>query len=269
MATEKFILAEGTAIRIRDTGAAEKPTIVLLHGYLEAIEVWDDFADLLKTHLRVVAIDLPGHGISEVKGPLHTMEFLADTVYAALEELRIEKCVVCGHSMGGYAALELLRKHPEKLAGIILFHSVAMADSDEKRENRKREIAVVEAGKKDLLATTVAKSFAAENRKRFANRIEELADQVFLTDENGVLALLRGMEQRRDNNETLSQSTVPQMFIYGRGDEYIPVELAEEMERLHPQAQILWLEKSGHIGFVEEPKKTAEAIIEFCEKYGK
>ncbi len=262
-------MAAGTALRVRDTSHGDKPVIVLLHGYLESIEVWDDFTDLLKPHLRVVAIDLPGHGISETKGEVHSMEFLADTVYAVLEDLGIKKCVVCGHSMGGYAALELLRKHPEVLSGIILFHSVAMADSDEKRENRRREIAVVEAGKKDLLATTVGKSFAAANRQRFAGRIEELADQVFLTEDAGVLALLRGMEQRRDNNDTLSQSAVPQMFIYGLGDEYITVEAAEEMARLHPRAQVLWLEKSGHIGFVEEPKKTAEAIIEFTEKYGK
>jgi pimeloyl-ACP methyl ester carboxylesterase len=271
---EKFITAAGTALRISDTESrtpAEdtRPVIVLLHGYLESIEVWEDFTKLLKPHLRVIAIDLPGHGISETRGEVHTMEFLADTVHAVLEELGVEKCFVCGHSMGGYAALELLRKYPETLGGIVLFHSVAMADSDEKRENRHREIAVVEAGKKDLLATTVAKSFAPDNRKRFAARIEELADQVYLTEEAGVLALLRGMEQRRDNNDTLSQSTVPQLFIYGLHDEYIPVPLAEEMVRLHPRAGILWLEKSGHIGFVEEPKKSAEAIIDFTLKYGK
>jgi pimeloyl-ACP methyl ester carboxylesterase len=266
-------MAAGTALRISDTARpgddGDKPVIVLLHGYLESIEVWDDFTKLLKPHMRVIAIDLPGHGISETRGDIHTMEFLADTVHAVLEELNIPKCVVCGHSMGGYAALELLRKYPETLNGIILFHSVAMGDSDEKRENRHREIAVVEAGKKDLLASTVGKSFAAANRQRFAGHIEELADQVYLTDEAGVLALLRGMEQRRDNNDTLTQSTVPQLFIYGLGDEYIPVELAEEMVRLHPRARVLWLEKSGHIGFVEEPKKSAEAIINFVEEYGK
>ncbi len=266
---DKFIMAAGVATRVRDSGEQEKPAIVLLHGYLEALEVWDDFAELLKPHLRVVAVDLPGHGISETKGEIHTMEFLADTVHAALQELGIAKCVVCGHSMGGYAALEMLRKYPEQLSGVILFHSVAFADSDEKRESRRREIDVVAAGKKDLLASTVSKSFAAENRKRFADRIEELSDQVFLTEESGVLALLRGMGERRDNNDTLTQSSVPQMFIFGYGDEYITREAAEETARLHPRAEVLWLENSGHTGFVEEPEKAAEKIIKFVTKYGK
>ena len=136
---EKFIIAADTATRISDTGVREgedKPVIVLLHGYLEAIEVWDSFTDLLKKHLRVVAVDLPGHGISQVRGEVHTMEFLADVVHEAVRGLGIDKYVVCGHSMGGYAALEILRKYPDELNGIILFHSVAFADSDEKRENR-------------------------------------------------------------------------------------------------------------------------------------
>lgn len=273
---EKFIIANGCALRVSDTGwprvhkddaeAAAFPehkTIVLLHGYLESIEVWDGFTDLLKPWLRVVAVDLPGHGISEVKGEVHTMEFLADTVHDALRQLGIEKCVICGHSMGGYAALEFLRKYPEATESIILFHSVPFADTPEKKAQRDREIEVVQAGKKDLLAAGVINSFAPANRKRMANHIEELADQVFLTEDAGVLALLRGMEQRRDNNETLTASPVPQMFIFGRGDEFITPETVAEMIRLHPRATVAWLENSGHMGFVEEPQVAADAILRF------
>lgn len=268
-------MAAGCALRVSDTGRpwhdpqngqehGPNMTIVLLHGYLESIEVWDDFTKLLKPAMRVVAIDLPGHGISEVKGEVHTMEFLADTVHAALELLDVERCVVCGHSMGGYVALEMLRKYPQMLTGIILFHSVPYPDTEEKRENRKREIEVVKAGKKDLLAAHAATLFALSNRKRFADKIEEIGDQAYLTDEEGVLALLRGMGERRDNNDTLSGSSLPQMFIFGSEDSYIPEEVALEMSRQHPQARILRLENSGHMGFVEEPQKSASEITSFC-----
>lgn len=240
-------------------------TIVLLHGYLESLDVWDDFTRLLEPHMRVIALDLPGHGISELKGEVHTMEFLADTVHAVLKLCDVNKCIICGHSMGGYAALEFLRKYPQATSGIILFHSVPYADTEGKKENRRREIEIVLAGKKELIAATTFKSFAPFNRKKFAQTIEELADQAFLTDDDGVLALLRGMGERRDNNSTLSESGVPQMFIFGRGDEYITAEIAADMIARHPQAQVLWLEKSGHIGFVEEPEKSAQAIIQFSD----
>lgn len=309
---EKFIMADGCAVRINDTGtprgtkdggtaresndagstrgssdvrsvqesedagtaresrdgemaAREYKTIVLLHGYLGSIESWEDFMPLLKTRARVIAIDLPGHGISEVKGEIHTMEFLADTVHAALNVLGVSKCVVCGHSMGGYAALEMLRKYPETLEGIILLHSTPMADTPDKRENRDREIAVVSAGKKELLTINASAVFAPQNRKRFSGHIEGAADRIYLTDDDGITALLRGMKERRNNNDTLSMSTVPQMFIFGRHDEYIPATVAEEVIKLHPEARIEWLENSGHMSPVEEPKTTAEMILSFVD----
>ena len=105
---EKFIMAGDCAIRVSDTRRGDR-TVVLLHGYLESLDVWDEFTALLAPSLRVVALDLPGHGVSEIKGEIHTMEFLADTVHAALDTLGIERAILVGHSMGGYVALEFLR----------------------------------------------------------------------------------------------------------------------------------------------------------------
>lgn len=257
----------GSAEVVAEPKAAEpapKMTIVLLHGYLESLEVWDDFTDMLKPYMRVVSLDLPGHGISEVCGEVHTMEFLAEAVHGALEQIGVERCVVCGHSMGGYVALEMLRQYPQIFAGLILLHSVTFADTDEKRETRKREIGVIEAGKKDLLATTTDKAFAPANRKRLAPAIQDLSDQAFLTDDKGVIALLKGMGLRRDQNDTLAASAVPQLFVHGRCDEFIAPEVAEEMIARNPQAQVVWLENSGHIGFIEEPQASADAVLGFC-----
>ena len=102
--TEKFIMAGDTALHVCDSQAGEH-TVVLLHGYLESLLVWDDFVPLLYKRVRVVTLDLPGHGISEVKGEVHTMEYLADTVKGALDVLQIGRCTLVGHSMGGYVAL--------------------------------------------------------------------------------------------------------------------------------------------------------------------
>ena len=74
---EKFIVAAETALRISDSQQGDT-TLVLLHGYLESLEVWEDFTKLLTPYYRVIAIDIPGHGISEVRGEVHSMEFVAD-----------------------------------------------------------------------------------------------------------------------------------------------------------------------------------------------
>ncbi len=260
---EKFIMAGDTALHLCDSERGER-CIVLLHGYLESMLVWDDFVPYLYKECRVVTLDLPGHGISVVNGGVHTMEFLADTVAAGIRALGIEKCTVAGHSMGGYVALAMCERHPELLDGLVLLSSTPNPDSEEKAENRRREIALVKAGKKDALARVAPEAgFAADNRIRMADYIEELAEQVFITEDEGITALLEGMIRRADRNEMLRKSPVRQLFVFGRKDGYIPVEVAERIAADHPQAEVVWLENSGHMGFLEEPETTARALLGF------
>lgn len=264
--TEKFIMAGDTALHVCDSETGER-CIVLLHGYLESMLVWDDFTYLLRPCARVVTLDLPGHGISEVKGETHTMEFLADTVAAGLRTLGIERCTVVGHSMGGYVALALCERHPELLDGLVLLSSTPNADTEEKAANRRREIELVRAGKKELLCRTApAAGFAERNRTRLKEAIEELAEQVVVTEDEGIVALLNGMIARLDRNEMLRTTKVPVLFILGREDGYIPPEAAEKMAADHPEAEVAWIENAGHMAFVEEPETTARAILEFVEK---
>ena len=79
-------MAGSTALHIADSGSGDK-CVVLLHGYLESLYVWDDFVGLLTPHMRVIAVDIPGHGISEVKGEVHTM---ADESYTSHNTHRLD-----------------------------------------------------------------------------------------------------------------------------------------------------------------------------------
>ena len=262
---DKFIISNGCALRITDTRKGDK-TILLLHGYLESLDVWEDFTRLLSNYYRVVAMDIPGHGISQVMGEVHTMEFLADTVVGVLDELEIPKATIVGHSMGGYVALQTLRMHPERLDGIVLLSSTPNPDSEDKKADRDREIALVEKGHKDLLAQTAPNGFATSNLRRMRDEIAFLEEQIYVTEPEGVTALLKGMKARLDSNELLQQSPVRQLFILGKKDNYIPLERAEAMVAAHPQAEVVWLENSGHMGFFEEPEATAEALKQFLAK---
>ena len=262
--TEKFIMAGDTALHVCDSQEGGH-CFVLLHGYLESLLVWDRFVPLLYRRARVVTLDLPGHGISEVRGECHTMEWLADVVAAAIRALGIGRCTVVGHSMGGYVALALCERHPELLDGLVLLSSTPYADTPEKQEMRLREAALVRAGKKELLARTAAAAgFAEENRPRMADEIEELEEQVYVTEDEGIVALLNGMRTRSDRSEMLRRTTVPHLFILGRRDGYIPVERAEAMVAEHPEAQVVWLDHAGHMGFLEEPGRTARALLDFA-----
>lgn len=263
--TEKFIMAGDTPMHVADTERGEK-YVVLLHGYLESMLVWDEFVDLLKNRVRVITIDLPGHGISMVTSETHTMEYLAECVALTMEALGIPKYTVVGHSMGGYVALAMAELYASKLDSIVLLSSTTSADSQEKCDRRRREIELIKAGKKSTLAHLVPHAgFAPENVTRLKDYIEDVRELILLTEDEGVIAILGGMIERKSRGEMLRDSNIPHMFIFGKHDYYIPNEVAEQMIAEDPNAKVLWLEHSGHMGFYEEPELCAEAILQMAE----
>ncbi len=256
-------MAGTTPLHIADSGKGEK-CVVLLHGYLESMYVWDDFLPLLTPSVRVITVDIPGHGISAVQGEVHTMEYVADVLHDMLDVLGLDKVTMVGHSMGGYITLAFCAKYAERLDGLVLLSSSPFPDTELKRENRRREIALVKAGKKDALARVAPETgFAPHNRKRLKDYIDDLVECVHVTEDEGIVALLGGMIQRVDQNAMLAACGVRQLFILGKHDAYIPVEAAEEFIALNPQAEVVWLEDSGHMGFIEEPTACAQALLDF------
>lgn len=263
---EKFIIAAGVALRVCEYGSGDK-SVLLLHGYLENANVWEDFAKALSKKYRVIAIDLPGHGISEVKGEVHSMELLADVAADVIATQGMGSAVVVGHSMGGYVGAAMLERHPEKVKGLIFFHSSPFADSEQKILDREREIKIIEGGKKELIARMAPPLlFAEQNRRRYANAIEDAYEAIILTEDEGIIAILRGMAARTDRNEVVRASKVPVMLIFGRHDEHIPVEKAAIVIEAQPNAEVVWLEESGHNGFVEQSELSESIVSDFVEK---
>lgn len=262
-------MANQTAVRVDDAGKGSQ-VVVLLHGYLESLEVWDTFAGELGKKYRVIRLDLPGHGFSQwAEGDVIGVDYMGDTVAAMLDQVLEpgQKYTVVGHSMGGYVAVSVAVNHPERVEGLVLFHSSPNGDTPEKAENRQREIEIVEAGKKEMLArVNPGKGFAPDNLRKCRDTIEELAEQVMLTEDQAVVAVLKGMAERPDRSAAMRESGVPQLMIFGRADNYIPVEAAQAMAQAQPQAEVAWLDHSGHMGFVEQPVESIVILDRFLEK---
>jgi pimeloyl-ACP methyl ester carboxylesterase len=124
----------------------------------------------------------------------------------------------------------------------------------------------VEAGQKDKIAIAASKNgFAKENLKKMSDEVIFLEEIAYIAEPEGVVALLRGMKEREDSNELLRTSSLPQLFILGKKDNYIPLERAEQMVADHPQAKVAWLENSGHLGYFEEPEACAAALLDFMK----
>lgn len=257
-------MAASIATRYADFGKGEH-TICLIHGYLESMEVWEHFAGQLGKSYRVITLDLPGHGLADWGNrEIISVDFMAEVVNAVLEKANVDTCTVVGHSMGGYVAVALAELYPERVSGLVLFHSSANADTPEKREFRLREIAAIEAGKKELLSTiNPGRGFATENRAKFQETIDELAEQIMMTEDAAIVATLRGLMERPDRSTFFASSPKPRLMIFGRDDSYIPVSTAEALTAANPTAQVAWLDHSGHMGFVEQPIRSKEILDHF------
>jgi len=258
-----YLKYEQGGVKYSDVGKGN--AIVLLHGYLETGEVWNPLEKLLSENHRVLSVDLPGHGGSEVTGEPHSVEYIADAVRAVVKDAGEKKVLLVGHSLGGYVTLAFAEKYPELLSGYVLLHSHPFADSPEAITKRKREIFVIRAGKKDIMyPANISMMFAEQNLSRMPAalaRSKEIASQ---NTAKGIIAMLNAMMARPSRSALVERGALPLLWILGRHDLYFSPEKALGDIKLPGNARVVILENSGHLGFVEETDLTAELINEFA-----
>jgi pimeloyl-ACP methyl ester carboxylesterase len=240
--------------------------VVLLHGFMESAHIWHSYTKTLAKQYRVVCINLPGHGGSDCLGYVHTMELMADAVNAVLQHLRLSRVFVVGHSMGGYVALAFAEKHPQKTRGICLFHSTASADSEERKLNRNKALALVKQNHKKFVRSVIPLWFAKDNREKYATEIEALQIQALTIPKQGLAAALEGMKIRVDREMVLKFSSFRVFYIIGKKDETIPYEQVKTQTTLPNDCEYLILENAGHMGFIEEQATCLKHLKVFTRK---
>jgi len=242
------------------------PSVLLLHGFLEDHTIWNYFVSRLSLNYQVLTVDLPGSGKSSVFGKIHSMGFLAEAVNLILEKEKITQSIVVGHSMGGYVALALAEKYPEKLEGIVLFHSHAAADNDEGKINRNRTIEIVRNNHKNFINSFIPLLFAEINQAEYSNEITKLQELAANYTAESVIAALAGMRDRKDQTEMLAQFNEPVFFIIGKQDSRIQFEKIMAQISLPKNSEALILYHVGHMGFIEARENTLLALEHFLER---
>jgi pimeloyl-ACP methyl ester carboxylesterase len=260
----KYVKLNEKAIAYSSEGRGE--AVVFVHGFCEDSSVWDEFKlDLLDRKVRVVCVDLPGFGESEVVDNL-TIDGMADAVKAVVDHLNLEKIVLIGHSMGGYTGLAFARKFPELLKGLGIFHSHPFADSEDKKENRYKGIDFIkrqghELFVKQLIPKLFAPGFEGSNRF-LVDKLIHLASKY---KPEGIINGQVAMAERPDQAEVLKNIKVPVLFIIGEKDNAVTMEQSMEQTSLPDVASVHILEKVGHMGMFEAKKQTQRMVRHFVD----
>lgn len=241
------------------------PALIFIHGFLENRGMWTELKANLPKSYRKITLDLPGHGDSENLAYIHSMEEMAEVVMALVRRLSLRKVILCGHSMGGYVALAFAEKYPDHLKALILMNSNSRADSDEKKLNRDRAIALVKQDPQAYIKTAIPMLFSEANRKSLKTAINVVRKQALRTSPQGVVAALEGMKIRLDREAILAFAPYPILYIASRLDPALDFKMLEEQFE-HPAVSSLVLEQ-GHMSHIEEPELLRRGLVDFLRKH--
>jgi len=253
---------KNTAIHYRIKG--EGKAVVMLHGFLESSGMWDDYAETLSETYQVILIDLPGHGESGFFSFGTTIDLMAEMVNALLDELNIKKVRMIGHSMGGYVTLAFAELFKRKLNCFVLLHSTAFEDSDETIEKRNKAIEMLQAHPELYIRQTIFGLFRENTLFKFSNYKHKMISSALKTGPpyNGYAEAVKAMKSRPDRIHML-RTKVPKMFVAGRYDPVIPENNSFRQIHFLRHGNGIFLEESGHMGFIEEKETTLKLISKF------
>lgn len=244
--------------------AGRGPAVLFLHAFPLNLGMWDAQAEALRSTHQVIRFDDRGFGASPPGDGLLTMERIADDAAALLDYLEVSKAVVCGCSMGGYAAFAFVRRHADRLRGLVLQDTRAGADGEEARRNRAvLAERVLKEGAAAAAEAFVPRLLGETTHKERPTLVARLQETILATSPRGIADALAGLAARADSVPTLREIRVPTLVVCGEEDVLTPVADAEALQRAIAGSRLAVIPKAGHLANLEQPVAFNEALRQF------
>jgi 3-oxoadipate enol-lactonase len=242
------------------------PATLFLHAFPLDLEMWNAQLEALAPRQLVVRFDARGFGGSPPgDGPL-TMDQIADDGAALLDHLGIERAVVAGCSMGGYAAFAFVRRHAQRLAGLVLQDTRAGADTEEAKANRKalaeRVLAEGSPAAVDAFLPKLVGETTHRERPEIAARVRE---RILAASPRGIANALHGLAAREDSRATLAAIRVPTLVLVGEEDTLTPPSEAEAIAGALAGSRLVVVPRAGHLANLENPEALNAAVVAFLD----
>jgi pimeloyl-ACP methyl ester carboxylesterase len=263
---EKEIQVNGNNIFYHVYGKG-KP-VMLVHGFGEDGIVWKNQVEFLEKNFKLIVPDLPGSGQSDTTEDM-SMEGLSEILKTILDIEQTGPCILIGHSMGGYVTLAFAEKYATHLTAFGLFHSTAYADSEEKKNTRRKGIEFInDHGAFEFLKNTTPNLFAPKTKDENPGIIDEQVAGLSNFAGTALVSYYEAMIRRPDRTKVLRNSTKPILFIAGKHDVAVSQEDVLKQCHLPALSYIHILEDSGHMGMLEEPGKSNLFLKNFLKETG-
>jgi pimeloyl-ACP methyl ester carboxylesterase len=266
---DHFIELLGARLRVRITGPAAAPVVILLHGFGSSLETWEPWAGVLDKQYRVIRFDLPGFGLT---GPdpngdytdQRTVEILA----ALMDRLGIEKADLIGNSLGGKIAWNFAAAYPERVNRLVLISPDGFASPGFEYGVKPKLPFIMR-----LLPYTLPRFMLRMNLVIAYADPKKLSDATLTRYQDMMLApgdrqaLLVRTQQvfLEPPGPRLAKITAPTLILWGEEDRMIPFSNSADYMRDLPHAKLVALPGLGHVPFEESPAASLPPVMAFLD----
>jgi len=240
--------------------------VVLLHPFPLNHHFWDGCIPALEHRYQLILPDLRGHGDSPPGAGPATMERQARDLSRICTELKVQKAVFAGVSVGGYILFESWRQSRERVSALILSNTRASAETPEGRANREKSIQLVqERGPSPFIEEMLPKLLGKTTQETRADLVAGARAMMSRMTVAGIVAVQRGMAIRPDSTPTLKTINVPTLIIAGEEDTATPLPEAELMKKHIPGSRLEVVPRAGHYAVFEQPEYCGKLLRKFLD----
>jgi 3-oxoadipate enol-lactonase len=238
--------------------------VIFLHGFPFDHTIWEPLVPEMAAEARLILPDLRGFGRSPVTEGVYGMRLMAEDIVRLMDRLDIEKCILVGHSMGGYISLAFANAYPGRLAGLGLIATQAAADAPERRQARYKTAETVAHKGARVVASDMVDILTPKNEL-----LASIKELILRAQPTGIVGSLKGMAERADMTGLLNTISVPAVVIAGTADQLLPIERMHTLAQMLPKGWLVEVQGGGHMLMMEEPQHVAGALRQLIQMAGK
>ena len=266
----QFVEVAGMRLHIRDTGPRDGPAVLLIHGFGSSLHTWEAWAPLLENRFRMVALDLPGFGLT---GPDPTGDYSDErsvaVLVALLDRLGIGQAAVVGSSMGGRIAWRFAAAEPARVSKLVLMAPDGFASFGREYGRSPERLPwlmrlLPYTAPKPLLERTMRNAYAVPGT--LTDAVVERYHAMLLAPGVRRAILDRVLQTRLLQPEPiLATIRAPVLLLWGERDGAVPATHAVNYEQALPDARTVILPGIGHVPMEEAPEASAQALRAFLD----
>jgi pimeloyl-ACP methyl ester carboxylesterase len=279
LAELKRIEIDGIPFNYVDVGSGDKDPVLLVHGLGGQWQNWLENIPRLAQERRVVAMDLPGFGLTP-EPPDHTDVTITQYgrwVNELADRLELGKVDLVGNSMGGYIAAEVAIQFPERVSQLVLVSAAGISSAE------VLEMPILTVGR---IAAALASNSVARYRRLAARPVTRHMSLALVARHPRLLkadlayegffkgggkpgfddALRASLDY--DFRDRLSDVKVPTLIVWGERDSIIPTRDADEFERLIDDSRKVVMKDCGHVPMAERPQAFNDVLVDFLNETG-